>query len=197
MTVSPNLRPLHRAALLRAVNVGGRGAVKMESLCRAFRGLGFTDVRAYRQSGNVLFAGPAGEEESELSGRIEVRLRDDLGLETTVLLRSERELARLVRRDPFADEAAGRDVKRYVTFLARRPRPGLLEPSRPPAKDGLEILSLEGREVFLLARRVAGRHGFPNDLVERRLGQPATTRSWNTVVALAASLEGAARLSPR
>jgi len=120
-----------------------------------------------------------------LAGRLEARIRDDLGLTTTVLLRTGRELAKLVQRDPFGDAAAGRDVKRYVTFLARRPRAGLLEPL-VSAKDGLEILSIEGREVFLLGRRVNGRYGFPNEYVEKRLGQPATTRSWNTVAAMAA-----------
>lgn len=177
---------LRRAAFLRAVNVGGHGILKMESLRRALLGLGFSDVRTLLQSGNVLFASPGEEPEAEAAGRIEACLRDKLGVETTVLLRTKRELEKLVRRDPFGDEDAGRDVKRYVAFLARRPGPGLDVPI-VSAKDGLELFSIEGREAFLLGRRVNGRYGFPNSFVEARLGLAATTRNWNTVLKLAES----------
>lgn len=185
MTQQAQTKLLKRAAFLRAVNVGGRGVLKMESLRRALLGLGFSDVRTLLQSGNVLFASPGEETEAEAAIRIEACLRDKLGVETTVLLRTKRELEKLVRRDPFGDEEAGRDVKRYVAFLARRPRPELDLPI--VSVDGLELFSVEGREAFLLSRRVNGRYGFPNNFVEARLGIAATTRNWNTVLKLAES----------
>lgn len=39
---------------LRGVNVGGRGIVKMAALVEALAAAGFTDVRSYIQSGNIL-----------------------------------------------------------------------------------------------------------------------------------------------
>src|SRR5262245_38175582 len=42
-------------ALLKAVNVGGHGAVAMADLRRVLTEIGLTDVRTLLQSGNVLF----------------------------------------------------------------------------------------------------------------------------------------------
>lgn len=42
-------------ALLRGVNVGGRNIILKDELVRYFEDLGFTGVRTYIQSGNVLF----------------------------------------------------------------------------------------------------------------------------------------------
>ncbi len=184
MSEKPPIKPIRRVAFLRAVNVGGHGILKMESLRRAFLGLGFTDVRTLLQSGNVVYTSPGDEPEAETAGRIEACLRETLGVETTAILRTRRELEKLVRRDPFGDEAAGRDVKKYVAFMVRKPKPGLTDPVYS-AKDGLTLFSVEGREAFLLSARVNGRYGFPNPFIEARLAVAATTRNWNTVVKLA------------
>lgn len=171
-------------AFLRGINVGGHGVLKMESLRRAFVDLGYTGVKTYIQSGNVIFAVDETAVETALAAAIEARLREKLGVETIALLRKRREIDRLIRRDPFGDEDAGRDIKRYVGFLARRPKTGYDLPI-VSTTDGMEIFSVEGREAFVLSRRVNGRYGFPNSFVEARLGVPATTRNWNTVQLIA------------
>ncbi|MDD8027591.1 MAG: DUF1697 domain-containing protein [Acidobacteriota bacterium] len=171
-------------AFLRAVNVGGRGVLKMESLERAFLGLGFTAVKTYLAGGNVLFTAAGDEPEAAMAGRIEACLRDTLGIETTVLLRTRREIEKLVRRDPFGDEVTGRNIERYVAFLYKKPKTGLETPI-VSAGDGLEIFSIEGREAFVLRRRSAVRYGFPGQFVETKLGVAATTRNWRTVLRIA------------
>lgn len=170
---------------LRAVNVGGHGTLKMESLRRAFLALGFKNVRTLIQSGNVTFeADESPAAAGGMAGRIEVHLRDKLGVETTVLLRTRREIEKLVQRDPFGDEEAGRDIKRYAAFMSKKPRAGYDLPI-VSAKDGLEIFSVEGREAFALSRRVNGRYGFPNAFIEKKLGVISTTRNWNTILKIA------------
>ncbi|MGW8145097.1 MAG: DUF1697 domain-containing protein, partial [Anaerolineales bacterium] len=42
-------------ALLRGINVGGKNLIKMTDLAACVQGLGFTNVRTYIQSGNVIF----------------------------------------------------------------------------------------------------------------------------------------------
>lgn len=42
-------------ALLRGINVGGHGIIKMADLKKLFESFGLTDVVTYIQSGNVLF----------------------------------------------------------------------------------------------------------------------------------------------
>ncbi len=46
---------LTRIALLRSVNVLGKNMIKMPELVRAFEKAGFSNVRTYIQSGNILF----------------------------------------------------------------------------------------------------------------------------------------------
>ena len=42
-------------ALLRGINVGGNNLIKMADLRESFVELGFSEVRTYIQSGNVVF----------------------------------------------------------------------------------------------------------------------------------------------
>ncbi|NCP46313.1 MAG: DUF1697 domain-containing protein, partial [Flavobacteriales bacterium] len=42
-------------ALLRGINVGGNNIIKMVDLKACFEKMGFTDVKTYIQSGNVIF----------------------------------------------------------------------------------------------------------------------------------------------
>src|SRR5262245_58935983 len=60
-------------ALLRAINVGGTGKLPMTELKAVCEELGFSDVKTYIQSGNVLFRSDAAEAE------VEQRLDDALG----------------------------------------------------------------------------------------------------------------------
>ena len=41
--------------LLRGINVGGKNIIKMETLKQCFIDMGFSDVKTYIQSGNVIF----------------------------------------------------------------------------------------------------------------------------------------------
>jgi len=60
-------------ALLRAVNVGGTGSLPMAELKAICEGLGFSDVKTYIQSGNVLFRSDEAEK------TVEERLDEALG----------------------------------------------------------------------------------------------------------------------
>ncbi len=46
---------LRFVALLRGINVGGKNLISKQELLRCFEDLGFTNVRTYIQSGNILF----------------------------------------------------------------------------------------------------------------------------------------------
>jgi uncharacterized protein (DUF1697 family) len=170
-------------AFLRAVNVGGHGILKMDALRWALEDLGLINVTTVLQNGNAIFEGEAGDA-GGLERKIEKCLRVSLGIKTTVILRTFREIERLILRDPFADEDQGRAIKRYITFLVKKPS-GRFDVPLLSNKDGLEIFSIEGREAFVLSRPIHGRYGFPNAFVEEALRVTATSRNWNTVLRLA------------
>lgn len=65
-----------------------------------------------------------------------------------------------------------------------------------PAGWGVTITSIEGTFVSGLYRRLEPRMLYPNAVVEKRFGVPATTRWWETVVALDGALTGGAEPRP-
>lgn len=170
---------MRQLALLRAVNVAGHGTVKMEDVRDAFAGAGASRVRTFIQSGNVLFDGPR---EAAFRRRVAARLSDLLGEEPVVIYRSRRQIEDLVGASPFGRLEGRADRKLFVVFLARRPR-------RPPAlplrsdREAVEVFGIRAAAVFVVSwqKKKGGMFGFPNQLVERELGVPATSRSWNTV----------------
>jgi uncharacterized protein (DUF1697 family) len=163
------------AALLRGVNVGGRGKVSMPELVKAFESLGHSDVRSYIQSGNVVF-GSTVADARRVSAALERAIAERFGLETTVLLRTNGELEAIAAGSPF-DEAV------HVVFLDGEPTRAAvaaLDPDRSPG-DRFEVA---GREVYLSLAHGAGRTKLTLDWLERRLGVAGTQRNWNTVLKL-------------
>ena len=155
----------------------------MEELRGAFQAAGCREVRTVIQSGNVLFAAPDRGTEA-LKRRVLGRLEALLGKAPAVAWRTAGDLRRLQASAPFDGIEAGPDAKLYVAFLAGPPA---LRPALPwrDAKEGLEVIGREGLDAFVVSRRVDGRFGFPNALVETAFGAEATTRNWNTVVKIA------------
>lgn len=88
--------PSH-VALLRGINVGGRNKVPMRDLRAAFESDGFTGVSTYIQSGNVLFDAPA---DDPLEPRIQTLLREQLGLDLVVVVRSRAQMREVVSDAP-------------------------------------------------------------------------------------------------
>jgi uncharacterized protein (DUF1697 family) len=167
-------------ALLRAVNVAGK-TLKMEDLRQVASSLGHTDVSTYIQSGNVVFKCPR-TNPAKLARQIEERLARDLALETTVLIRSHQNLAEIAANNPFLRQ--GHDPsKLHMTFLATQPTAEAAVRLTLPAGEPEEF-SLQGHDVYLYYPNGYGRSKVSNAYIERRLGVPATTRNWATLLKL-------------
>jgi uncharacterized protein (DUF1697 family) len=162
------------AVLLRGVNVAGN-KLPMADLTRLVEGLGGRDVQTYLQSGNAVYTGS-----KAVAARLEQALLDELGVRSPVLTRSNRELAAVVAAKPY--DAAGKAVS--VTFLAARPDPAKVR-AVDPAAYGTDEFVVAGREVYLHTPNGYGRTKLNNTFWERKLSTVATTRNWNTVLALA------------
>ena len=65
-------------AMLRGINVGRGKVVKMERLRTSFATLGFSEVRTYVQSGNVVFQSER-KSLAELTRGIEAKIQRDFG----------------------------------------------------------------------------------------------------------------------
>jgi uncharacterized protein (DUF1697 family) len=182
------------AALLRGVNVGGRGKVGMEDLRTLFSDAGLTDVASYVQSGNVVFTSSK-RDVTKLSRSIEQKISADLGLEVTVLIRSAAELRGIEKGNPLIGRTDD-STKLHVTFLADQPDPELvakLPHGTGGAKSGngtggaksgngtADELTVVGREVYLFCPGGYGNSKLNNTFIEKKLATRATTRNWRTV----------------
>jgi uncharacterized protein (DUF1697 family) len=168
-------------ALLRGINLGGRNKVSMPDLRALFAGLGAEDVATYVQSGNVIFT--SADSSGNLSDAIEQRIRRDLGLTVTVLLRTQPQLAKVLARNPFAGSSR-KPTTLHVTFLAEKPkraRVGELDSERAEPDE----FRVVGQEIYLHCPNGYGRSKLTNAYFEKQLGVVATTRNWRTVTKLA------------
>ena len=174
--------------LLRGINVGGRNRLPMADLRALVTGLGHGDVRTHLQSGNVVCTGSGAA--TAVAEGLSSALRDEFKMSVPVVARTGAEWMALTAADPF-----GADVSTsgppdgsplHVTFLASPPGREQVDALRARAPDFLpDRFAVVGPDVFL---HVPGRYSetkLQNALLERVLGQVATTRNWRTVCALA------------
>jgi uncharacterized protein (DUF1697 family) len=96
MAPSASSRPTVYVALLRGINVGGKNMISMQALKGSFEALGFHDVTTYINSGNVLFRS-ARRDARELERQIDQMLTREFGIPARTVVRSFREMARLIK----------------------------------------------------------------------------------------------------
>ena len=86
-------------ALLRGINVGGKGIIKMYALRDEFERLGFSSVRTYINSGNVIFATDMADR-AKIEKKIEKSLAAAFGYKTRVLIRSKKDIENTISHFP-------------------------------------------------------------------------------------------------
>jgi uncharacterized protein (DUF1697 family) len=179
----PQAIVMTHVAFLRAVNVGGRGLVKMADLQHAFAAAGAKSVRTVIASGNVLFEAPAVL--GPLRRRILNEVRPLLGADPQIAFRTQPYLERLIAAAPFGPLVNDRTLKLYVLFLLGRPKRLPALPMRI-AKEVIDVTSLYERDALIVSRRKPnGFYGFPGLWTEEELGVASTARSWSTILRIA------------
>jgi uncharacterized protein (DUF1697 family) len=86
-------------ALLRGVNVGGKGLIRMSELKACLEKAGFAEVRTYIQSGNVLFVA-AKAETGRLAQKMEAAIEKKFAMKVGVVVFAEIEWREIVERAP-------------------------------------------------------------------------------------------------
>ena len=167
------------AALVRGINVGGRGTLPMPELVTIFEKLKCADVQTYVNSGNVVFSAPAALAK-KVPAAVTAAVEKKLGFAPAVTVRDARELADIVAHTPFPTDV-GKML--HVAFLDAKPSAPLS--ALEAVASGGEKLALRGRELYMYLPNGVGKSKLSNTAVEKKLGVMATMRNWNTVVKLA------------
>ena len=162
-------------ALLRGVNVGGNGKVKMDELRAVCEGMGLRDVRTYIQSGNIVFRSKA----EDVGSRLEKEIERVFGVRTFVVLRTAAEMRTVKERNPFPDV----DPKKLlISFLRLTPMAAAVESVRR-MEISPEQLHVIGSEMYIHFPLGQGVSKLPMAKIEKTLGTAGTGRNWNTVMA--------------
>jgi uncharacterized protein (DUF1697 family) len=158
-------------ALLRAVNVGGTGKLPMADLKAMCVDAGFSGVRTYIASGNVVFTSALKVHQAR--SRLEQRLQAFAGKPVGVIMRTAVEMAEVLKANPFPKAQPNRTV---AIFFDRAPPADSLT-SITGHKD--EELSLGDREIYV---------HYGDGMASSKLKIPAarlgTARNMNTIAKL-------------
>ena len=166
-------------AFLRAVNVGGHNKIKTEDLKKLFVSIGYKNVKTVIQSGNVIFES-SGKGIKSITSKIEDKLFEFMTKEIKVFVRTQTELLKIVRQNPFGKTIGNDKIKTYVFFLYEEPKEKIKIPFIT-ASEEVRILSKNDLNLFLLVEKVPGKASSPNDLIEKAFKVHATARNWHVV----------------
>jgi uncharacterized protein (DUF1697 family) len=166
-------------AMLRGINLGPHKRVRMEALRKSFESLGLKKVQTYIQSGNVVFkAGTISN--SSLRKKIEEQNTSDFGFSSLAILRSQDELCKIVKMNPFLKQPGVSPEKVHVIFLSESPETDVLKQLEVLTKAPDESCCL-GQEIYLHLPNGVSRSSMMNNPIERKFLGQATTRNWRTV----------------
>ena len=170
--------------LLRGLNVGGHRTFRPSRLADELRHLDAVNIGA---AGTFVIRRPV----SHAQLRVEIARR--LPFDAEIMICQGEEIVRLMSHDFFAGHQVRPDIVRFVSVLSRLPRSAQRLPIRLPSggKWLLKVLARDHRYVFGVYRRHMKVIGYLGTL-DRLFGVPATTRSWNTIVAIAKVLQPSA-----
>jgi uncharacterized protein (DUF1697 family) len=170
---------------LRGVNVGGHRTFQPSVLAKQLSDYDVVNIGA---AGTFVVRKPISQ------AKLRAELLRRLPFKPEIMICLGKEILDLTSGDPFAGEASGPDITRFVSVLAKRPQVLPALPINFPA-DGdwlLKFIAVNGRYAFGMYRRDPKVIGFLGQL-DKRLGVPATTRNWNTINSIVKVLKGDAK----
>ena len=159
---------------LRGVNVGGHRTFRPSVLARALSKFDVVNVGA---AGTFVVRKPGSR------ARFRAALLKKLPFDAEVMFCEGRDLLQLETENPFRNEPSRADLVRFVSILSKG---GLasMPTTLPPDGDWfVRIIGSTKRFVFGVYRRHMKTIGYLGQL-DRLYGGRATTRNWNTIVAI-------------
>jgi uncharacterized protein (DUF1697 family) len=161
---------------LRGVNVGGHRTFRPSILARELSGYEVLNVGA---AGTFVVLKPGSR------AKFRTALLRKLPFEAEIVLCEGRDLMRLQVENPFGTQPSPPDVVRFVSILSKA---GGVRASLPVTfpSDGewlVRVIASEGQFVFGVYRRHMKTIGYLGQ-IDKLYGVPATTRNWNTIIAI-------------
>src|SRR5438309_154379 len=176
------IRNMTLIVFLRGVNVGGHRTFRPSILARELSDFDVVNVGA---AGTFVVRKPGSR------AKFRAALLRKMPFEAEIMMCDARDLIRLETENPFAAEPSPPDVVRFVSILSKV---GGVRAALPVAfpSDGewlVRVMASEGQFVFGMYRRHMRTIGYLGQ-IDKLYSVPATTRNWNTIVAIMRILKG-------
>lgn len=165
--------------LMRGINVSGKNIIKMDALKIAFEELGFSGVKTYIQSGNVVFASKIANQLT-LQTLITDKITEVFQLNIPVLVIAENNFIAIIKENIFLNNAKIDSTKLHVTFMSQKPIAADI--AVISAIDfGNDQFKITPHAIYLYCPNGYGNTKLTNTFFEKKLKVNCTTRNWNTV----------------
>lgn len=167
---------------LRGVNVGGHRTFRPSILARELSGYDVVNVGA---AGTFVVRKPGPR------ATFRSALLRKLPFEAEIVLCDGRDLMRLEMKNPFRTQPSPPDVVRFVSILSKAGGVRVPLPVTFPSDEEwlVRVIATEGQFVFGEYRRRMKTIGYLGR-IDKLYGVPATTRNWNTIIAILRILKG-------
>lgn len=156
--------------LLRGINVSGKNKIPMKELRTLLEELGYSDVKTYIQSGNIVLKTEEGLREVEKN--IHIKIKEKYDYDVLVLAKEVKEIEEIIQNNPYAHLV---EKQIYFTFLFNQTKINEIEVE---AKEDEFTISKD--IVYVNAVGGYGKTKLTNNFFERKLNVSATTRNFKT-----------------
>ena len=172
--------------LLRGVNVGGHKTFRPSVMAKTLN----CEAINIGAAGTFVIRKPV----ARMKIRADIARR--LPFEAEVMICEGSEILRLVSARPFSGQPSGPAILQFAGVMAKRKQLRSVPLVMPPAGAwSLKIVGVHGRIVLGVCRREMNAIAYLGQL-EKIIGVPVTTRSWNTILAIARTLKGGSTMAP-
>jgi len=158
---------------LRGVNVGKANRCQPAVIASQLSRFGLVNIGA---------VGTFVVREDVSESALRAAIAKKLPFKCEIMICPARDIIRLTTKNPFSGQPAGEKITQFVSVLAKSlPLPLNLPHCLPSPDDWLlKITGIQDRFVLGVYRREMKAIGYLGK-IEKLLGVPATTRSWNTI----------------
>lgn len=161
--------------LLRGINVGGQKKLRMADLLESLSTRGFTEVKSYIQSGNLILS--SDKSLKEVTEIVRNCIYEDFGFDVPTLALKQHTISTMLQQVPFEN---AEDKNLYFTLLHNKPTMKLAEGFNSLYFENEDFILTENC-VYLNCKKGAGKAKLNNNLIEKKLKVTATTRNLNTM----------------
>ena len=169
-------------ALLRGINVGGKNVIKMEKLKQCFEDLGFSDVKTFIQSGNVIFK-TKDNIIQKLAETIENQLLNTFSAQIKTAVFTANELLEIVENAPenFGSEP---EKFRYDVWFLLPPLMANEVATNVRLRDDVDFLYTGKSAVYSSRLTIEMNKSHLSKINQTLIYQNLTIRNWNTTTKL-------------